>query len=106
MSDFIKDAKKAYMNIEPIEISVEGLPTFFIKPLTIHQAQAIAKETDDFSRMARVIQVRARNEDGSAFVNPSDFLDFCRFISADVIGEACTAILATNNSEDESEKNL
>jgi hypothetical protein len=105
MSDFIKDAKKAYMNIEPTEVNVEGLPTFFIKPLTIHQAQAIGKETDDFTRMARVIQVRARNEDGSALVKPSDFLDFCRFISADVIGEACTAILATNNSEEESEKN-
>jgi hypothetical protein len=83
MSDFIKDAKKAYMNIEPIEI----------------------KETDDFTRMARVIQVRARNDDGTALVSPADFLDFCRFISADVIGEACTAILATNNSEEESEKN-
>lgn len=105
MSDFIKDAKKAYMNIEPTEISVEGLPTFFIKPLTIHQAQAIGKENDDFTRMARVIQVRARNEDGTALVPPADFSDFCRFISADAIGAACTAILATNNSEEESEKN-
>lgn len=105
MSDFIKDAKKAYMNIEPTEISVEGLPTFYVKPLTIHQAQAMSKETDDFTRMARIIQVRARNDDGTALVSPADFLDFCRFVSANVIGEACTAILATDNSEEESEKN-
>lgn len=105
MSDFIKDAKKAYMNIEPTEVRVEGLPTFFVKPLTINQAQTMAKESDDFMRMARIVQVRAKNQDGSALIPPGDFTEFCRYMSANVIGEACTAILATDNSEEESEKN-
>jgi predicted methyltransferase MtxX (methanogen marker protein 4) len=82
------ELKQAFNSVEMTRIDVEGLPTFFVGPMTIHQAQQIESEADTMRRLARHFQIRAKNEDGTATVKPGEFEDFCRYVDANLVGEA------------------
>lgn len=102
---FVTEQKKAFMAIEAQCIEIDGLPTFYVKPMTIFQAQEIDAETDQIKRLARHFSIRARDAEDRPIVAPGEFDDFLRFTSLDLISKAVVEMAKVDTTIEDAEKN-
>lgn len=74
MSAFAEKIKAHYAGLALGSIDVpEWGTTIFVRPATIGQSAAILAEKDQFRQACRLIQVRAKKEDGSPMFDEDDF---------------------------------
>ena len=74
MSAFADKIKAHYAGIALGSVEVpEWNLTLYVRPATIGQSAAILKESDQFRQACRMIQVRAKKEDGTPLFDEDDF---------------------------------
>lgn len=78
MSEFAKRVESAFKSrsVRTVEVPEWGL-TLHIAPVTILQLQKINGESDIFRRCARILQVRAKNEQGLPLFDEQDYEMLC-----------------------------
>jgi hypothetical protein len=74
MSQFAEKIKRHYAGLALGKVEVpEWEVTIHVRPATIGQSATILKEVDQFRQACRLIQIRAKKEDGSPLFDESDF---------------------------------
>lgn len=74
MSEYAEKIKRHYAGLALGTVAVpEWDVTLHIRPATIGQSAEILKEHDQFRQACRLIQVRAKKEDGSPLFDQQDF---------------------------------
>ena len=106
MSAFAEKLKAHYAGIALGSIDVpEWGVTLFIRPSTIGQSAAILAEPDQFRQGVRLIQVRAKQEDGSPLFDEDDFSAMISHGETAVINRVVEQIMAIGDiPEDEIKK--
>ena len=74
MSGFAEKIKAHYSGLQlgKIDVPEWGL-TIYVRPATIGQSATILAEADQFRQACRMIQVRAKKEDGLPLFDQADF---------------------------------
>ena len=109
MARLTEALKNQYDEMALTAVEVTGLPditTIYCRPLTVNQAREIDGIKDDWQRIAKHFQVRARDESGQPMIKPGELDDFMRYADAEVVGKAVIAMQSTDDAPGELEKNF
>ena len=74
MSSLAERLKAHYAGLPMGKVEIpEWGDTIYVRPATVGQSAAILAESDQFRQACKLIQVRAKKEDGSPMYNEADF---------------------------------
>lgn len=106
MSAFAGKLKTAYTAraLRAVEVP-EWDMVLYVGAMTVGQASRFSAETDDFKRACRIIQVRAKKQDGSPLFDEEDFDAMVSHGVADVIAGVAREIMNGDPDPEEQGKN-
>lgn len=106
MSAFAGKLKTAYAarSLRAVEVP-EWEVTLYVGPMTVGQASRFSSESDDFRRACRIIQVRAKKEDGMPLFDEEDFDAMVSHGEAEVIANVARRIMDDDGDHEEQGKN-
>ena len=105
MSQFAEKIKRHYAGLELGTIPVpEWDVVLHIRPATAGQSAAILEETDQFRQACKLIQVRAKNADGSPMFDEEDFRAMLTHGEVSVINRVVGEIVGIGDLEEEDAK--
>lgn len=96
MSQLERSIKDHYdaLSAQRVKIVVEEWNTeFWVAPMTIGQACKIDSEDDNYLRACRIIQVRAKKEDGSPAFDEGDYQTMVSHGTADLVFDVGSKIV-------------
>lgn len=99
------DEMQAIQTKDLQKLEVDGLPPFWVGPLTIKQAQEIDAEEDAMVRLAKHFFVRAKTEEGKPVMRPIDFDRFCKEADLNAVSQAVVEMTQLDPSAEDMEKN-
>lgn len=100
MSNFADKMKSRYASLPLGKVEVpEWELVIHVRPATIGQSSRIMSESDNFKRACRMIQVRAKKEDGSPLFDEDDYSAMVTHGEVDVIERVASAIRDLDDEE-------
>lgn len=101
MSAFVERIKSHYAGLPLGTVDVpEWGVTMHIRPATIGQSAEILKEADQFRQACRLIQVRAKKEDGLPLFDDADFEAMVSHGEVTVINRVVDDIMSIGDMEE------
>lgn len=97
--------RNALARVDVSDAGLPGVETIYCRPLTVAQAREIDQVKEDWQRIAKHFQIRARDENGDQLVKPGEIDDLMRYASAEALGKAVIAMQQTDDDAEVSEKN-
>jgi hypothetical protein len=110
VSSFATEVRRAWDARQKRAITVpEWNRTLYVFPLTIAQLAKIQAETDNYRRLARIVETRGKNEDGSPMFDSADFEELCAYgigaFGIDIVARVAGEIMADHLPQEQIEKN-
>jgi len=105
MSAFAEKVKQHYagLTLGSLEIPEWGV-TIYVRPATVGQSAAILAEKDQFRQACRLIQVRAKKEDGTPMFDEFDFSAMVSHGEVSIINRLVEEIISIGDPEEGDEK--
>ena len=105
MSEFAERIKAHYAGIALRKIEVpEWGTTIYVRPATVGQSSAIMAEPDQWHQACKLIQVRAKKEDGTQLFDEADYRAMLSSGETSLINRLVDEIVNEDIGEEEAKK--
>ena len=105
MSKFAEKIKAHYAGVALRQVFVsEWDTTIYVRPATVGQSSAIMNEPDQWHQACKLIQVRAKDENGKPLFDEADFKAMVTYGDVSLINRLVDEIVNEDVGEDEAKK--